>query len=666
MSAAPFLAPAKKRSLRLLIVDDSPEDVTLMAAVIERDKYAASIDHVDSPEGLRSHLATNEYDAILCDHNLRTWTAMGALEIVQSMCKDIPFVVVTGTLGDERAVQYLKDGASDYVLKDRLDRLPSVVERALREKRHRNENARLQRAIWTAKKDWERTFDAIPDSIMLLDHEFRIMRANRATAEVLNLPFSQILGKHCFELVHRDVEPPASCPFLKMKSTSRKEEAEFADPRLHKTLRAITIPLRSEDGKCGAIHVLQDLTESKRLEEALMQAQKLEAVGRLAGGVAHDFNNILSIILGYSELLQQQLLDNDKSIEYIHAIEEAVERAETVISQLLAFSRKQVLQPTVLDLNQVVLGMSEMLRHLMGEDVELVVAPVARLGMVKADPAQIEQVLMNLLVNARDATPRGGTITLATSNIDLPGSQNLGIHEDVVPGSYVVISVSDTGTGMDAETLSHLFEPFFTTKERERGTGLGLAIVYGIVKQSGGYISVQSEPGRGSIFTVYLPRTEEKAEAPTEAALPRLLRGTPATGSILLVEDEVILAKVISTVLESAGYTALQAATAQEAVEVAASYPGTIGLMLSDIVLRGEMDGTELAHTMANVRPEMKVLLMSGYSSSLNGRGRRPINQSILRKPFSVAELQARVREELSLCMQSNAAAALPKASGES
>ncbi len=647
MSNAPVLVPAAKRRVRLLIVDDSVLDAELMAAAIDREDYSPIFDHVNSPDNFRSRLLTGDYDVILCDHNLNTWMAKDALDIMQESGKQIPFVVVTGTLGDERAVQYLKDGACDYVLKERLERLPAAIGRALREKSQHDENARLQRAIWTAKKDWERTFDAIPDSIMLLDHEQRIARANRATADLLGLPFSQFLGKHCYEVVHCMSQPPASCPFQRMLLTSTKEEDEFVDSRLGKALHVIAIPLRDENGLYSAIHVIQDVTESRRLEGALRQAQKLEAVGRLAGGVAHDFNNILGVVLGYSELIQQEVADREPSSKYVQSIMGAVEQAKRVTSQLLAFSRKQVMQPRVLNLNEVVLGLSEMLHHLIGEDVELIVTPEADLGLVQADRVQIEQVLMNLVVNARDAVPKGGEIVIATTNVEIDHHQPVGMREPIAPGCYVMVSVRDTGVGMDEETMSHVFEPFYTTKEKEKGTGLGLAIVYGIVKQSSGYVGVESAPTRGSTFKIYLPRVTGVVDPASPKTTPAAVLAADHTETILLVEDEPDLSRVVSTVLDSSGYTVLRAANGEEALRIAEGYEGRIDLMLTDVVLPGSIDGTELAASLRKLRPETRLLFMSGYSDCLNGKDRDANSPPLLRKPFTVAELQSKVRELL-------------------
>jgi hypothetical protein len=294
--------------VRVLAVDDNAADVELMVAMLRRGGMSVIFEWVDSPEAYRQLIAANDYDVILSDHNLQSWTALDALQMLQQFSKDIPFVVVTGTLGDERAVEYLKEGASDYVLKDHLEKLPSAIDRAIREQTQRRENLRLQQAIRQSKEDWERTFDAISDSIIVLDRESRIVRANRATAEILDLKPEQIIGKHCFTLVHRSSCPLEACPFQRMLVSGKEEETEVTESTLDKVLHISSIPFCDEHGiSIGAIHVMRDISERKQLEEELMQSKKLEAIGRLAGGVAHDFNNILGVIVGYSELVHSRI-----------------------------------------------------------------------------------------------------------------------------------------------------------------------------------------------------------------------------------------------------------------------------------------------------------------------------------------------------------------------
>lgn len=648
MSAAAVQIPATQRPVRLLIVDDSAEDARLMASAINRSQYSVVFDHVNSPDAFRDNLENSDYDVILWDHNLTTWIAEDALDILQESGKQIPFIVITGTVGEEAAAQYLNDDASDYIPRGRFDRLPAVIERALQGQSQRKENAHLPSAIWAAKTAWEHTFDAIPDSVMLLNHDHRVVRANRAAADLFGLRRSQLIGQPCFGLLHCTSQPAIDCPFQRMVATDRKQESVFFESTLRKTFRVMTTPLRTETGTCGAIHVMQDVTESRRLEEALIQAQKLEGVGRLASGVVHDFNNILGVLLGYSELLQQQLSENNQSAKYIQPIIGAIRQAEKITGQLLAFSRKQVMQANVFDLNTVVAGLTEMLHRLIGEDIELVFTPDANPGMVKADQFQIGQVLVNLVVNARDAMPRGGRIAIAIENVYLDAQHGLQVHEEIAPGWYVSVSVTDTGTGMDGDLIAHIFEPFFTTKSADKGTGLGLSIVYGIVKQSGGYISVRSETGCGSTFTLYLPRTTETPQPRNQRSDPAKALEKNCTGTILVVEDEPDLAMVVNTVLTSAGYTILQAANGNEALRISEAHEGHIDLVLTDVGLPGDMDGTQLASSLGQLRPNTKILFMSGHSDALLDQGEDGNHRLLLQKPFSVAELRCKVLEQLS------------------
>jgi CheY-like chemotaxis protein len=370
----------------------------------------------------------------------------------------------------------------------------------------------------------------------------------------------------------------------------------------------------------------------------------MEAVGRLAGGVAHDFNNLLTAIGGYSELLQTRWGASAPGSKEIEEIRRACQRATALTRQLLAFSRRQVLEPKVLDLNAVVSRMEQMLRRLIGEDIELTTSLHPALGRVKADPSQVEQILMNLVVNARDAMPQGGRVVVETANVEL-GPSFAARHPETNPGSYVMLAVSDTGTGMDPETLAHLFEPFFTTKGPGEGTGLGLSTVYGIVKQSGGNIWAYSEPGRGSTFKIYLPRVEEAAESASETArVPPRLRGNE---TILVVEDEKIVRSLALDILKMHGYSVLEARNGTEALEVAARHSGTIHLMLTDVVMP-QMGGPELVQRLQPLRPEMRILYMSGYTGgALVQQGVLEPDTALLSKPFGVDALARKIREIL-------------------
>jgi signal transduction histidine kinase len=382
----------------------------------------------------------------------------------------------------------------------------------------------------------------------------------------------------------------------------------------------------------------------RKSEDQLRQSQKVEAIGRLAGGIAHDFNNLLTIITGYCDLLLGRMTADAPMRREIDEVNKAARRAASLTRQLLAFSRRQILEPRVLDLNGIVRETEKMLIRLIGEDIDLKILTAADLGRVKTDPGQIEQVLMNLAVNARDAMPRGGKLTIETANVDLDEAY-AGTHVSVRPGSYVRLAVSDTGTGMDRDTLAQIFEPFFTTKGPGKGTGLGLSTVYGIVKQSGGNIWVYSEPGRGTTFKIYLPRVAQAAEQPArDRRPPRMSRGTE---TILVAEDEAVLRELVRHILETSGYTVLVAADGAEAMATCDRHAGPIHLMLSDVVMP-QMGGRELAERLAAVRPDMKVLYMSGYTSdAIVHHGMLKPGTHFLQKPFTPEGLTTKVREVL-------------------
>jgi two-component system cell cycle sensor histidine kinase/response regulator CckA len=397
-------------------------------------------------------------------------------------------------------------------------------------------------------------------------------------------------------------------------------------------------------GRRVRLVVAQDVGERRQLEQQLRQSQKMEAIGRLAGGVAHDFNNLLMVIKGHTELLQSGATAPDQIARKVEQIEKAADRASALTRQLLAFSRMQVLQPHVMDLNAVVADMGRLLPRMIGEDVELVIRTTGNLGAIRADASQMGQILMNLAVNARDAMPEGGKLTIETSNADLDEAYNA-VHPVVRPGRYVLLAVSDTGIGMDAETQAHIFEPFFTTKSQGKGTGLGLATVYGVVKQSGGFIWVYSELGRGSAFKIYLPRVDEPVEdagsTQPHSDVPR------GTGTILLAEDEADVREVAREFLESGGYSVIEAQDGPEALKIAASKGVSVDLLVTDMVMPG-MTGLELAARMREKLPKLRTLYMSGYSQgAAESAAQNDSSVSLLSKPFSRWALLSAVRDLL-------------------
>jgi two-component system cell cycle sensor histidine kinase/response regulator CckA len=397
-------------------------------------------------------------------------------------------------------------------------------------------------------------------------------------------------------------------------------------------------------GKRVRLIVAQDVSERRILEQQLRQSQKMEAVGRLAGGVAHDFNNLLMVIKGHTELLRGILPPGEEYKRKIEQIDRAADRASGLTRQLLAFSRLQVLQPHVMNLNDVVNDMGRLLPRLIGEDIDLVIRTTDDLGAIRADASQMEQVIMNLAVNARDAMPEGGKLMIETSNAELDSLYS-DKHPIVRPGSYVLLSVSDTGTGMDAETQAHIFEPFFTTKAQGKGTGLGLATVYGVVKQSGGFIWVYSELGQGTTFKIYIPRVDQ----PVDRLSPTQVSSDAPRGveTILLTEDEQDVREVAREFLESGGYTVIEARDGLEAMGLVEKHHGAIDLLITDMVMPG-MTGQELASRLKEQRPGLRMLYMSGYSERAAAESMQADPSArLLAKPFSRSALLRTVHELL-------------------
>jgi PAS domain S-box-containing protein len=404
-------------------------------------------------------------------------------------------------------------------------------------------------------------------------------------------------------------------------------------------LSAEIVRLKEEDFVLAAV---TDITERQRLEQQLFQAQKMEAVGRLAGGVAHDFNNWLTPIIGYSQLLLHSMEPNDPHRREVEEIGRAGERASALASQLLAFSRKQVLQPVVVNLNEMVARMETMLRRVIAKDISLVTQLATSLDRIKADQGQIEQVLLNLALNARDAMPQGGELRIETSNVEIleePSTGRLGLSK----GRFVVLTVSDTGCGMDAETQSHIFEPFFTTKQRGKGTGLGLSTVYGIVRQSGGSIQVQSEVGKGTTFAIHFPSIGEAVEP---AAPHRDAGHATGTETILVVEDQPMVRDFVSQTLRGLGYTVFEASGGEEALSFAQAQSTPIHLLLTDVIMP-KVSGTELAARFVLRRPDCKVLYMSGYPGDGIVSARFESDPNFIQKPFTPEALARKIREVL-------------------
>jgi PAS domain S-box-containing protein len=506
---------------------------------------------------------------------------------------------------------------------------------------------RMVHRVDRAERDLENMMETVPDVIFRLDRHGRFIRWNTRLEQVTGLTSNEIQGTSAVALFADADRPLAEEAFQRALATGYAEtEAKLQS----KERNAIPYhwagsAVRHADGTVvGLTAVGRNLTEHTHLEEQLRQAQKMEAIGQLAGGIAHDFNNLLTVINGYTQLLLDELDPADSRRAHLMVIRQAGGRAASMTHQLLTFSRKQVLSPTVLDLNAVLAGMIQMLGRLLGEDITLQVHADPSLWPIKADPGQIEQVIMNLAVNARDAMPQGGRLTIETRNIQLDKLQ-ANSPADVRPGSYVLLATSDTGHGMDRATQIRIFEPFFTTKEQGKGTGLGLSTVYGIVKQSGGSIDVQSAVGQGTTFELYFPRTMETVE-PTETL--SVSEKTPrGSETILLVEDEEHVRALAAAILRPKGYTVLEAGNADEALLLCRRYDGPVHLLATDVIMPG-MSGKELADRLTALRPGVNVLFLSGYPvRSIIGQGVQVDGDHFLQKPYTPQSLLSKIREVL-------------------
>jgi two-component system, cell cycle sensor histidine kinase and response regulator CckA len=633
--------------LRVLLIEDSDNDAALLLRTLRRGGYAVTMERVETAEAMRAALARQAWDLVLSDYSLPRFTGPAALHLLQGEGIDLPFIIVSGTIGEETAVAAMKAGAHDFLMKGQLTRLLPAVARELREAAERRERRRVEARL-------AGVLDATTEAIIAVDAAQRIVLFNASAertfgytaAEVQGQPLDMLLPPQLAAAHRQHLQAFAAATEAAPRSMSerhgalvgrRKDGSEFPIEASIATL--------AQEGQTICTVFLQDVSARKQLETQLMQAQKMEAIGQLAGGIAHDFNNLLTAITGYIELALDALPLDQPAYSDLTEAQKAAQRAATLTAQLLAFARKQIIDVRVLDLNQLVLELDKLLRRVLGEHIELITQPTPGLGQVKVDPGQIEQVIVNLAVNARDAMPNGGKLMIETANTVL-GSDYAHRHAGVTPGAYVMLVISDTGSGMDAAVQGHIFEPFFTTKAPGKGTGLGLATCYGIVKQHGGHIELYSKAGYGTTFKIYLPQVEESPDP--------LLPHDPVTAVpqgtevALLVEDESLVRALVGRVLRELGYTVLEATNGEEALHTIHEYAGTpIELLITDVVMP-RMGGKALAEQLMAVYPRIKVLFVSGYATdTITHHGRLEPGTNFLSKPFTPTALAHKVREVL-------------------
>jgi len=745
--------------LRVLLIEDSDTDEKLLLRALRANWPDVELHRVEDESAMRAALATDRWDLIICDWALPKFGTLAALELLRSSGLDIPFVIVSGTIGEQAAVQAMRDGACDYVGKNDLGRLVAVVERELREGANR-------RRLREQREQNERFFNLSLDMMCVVGFDGRFKRVNLAWQHALGWTAEELLSLRWLDLVHPDDLPKTreiiaqlsshrldAVPFegryrckdgryrhlLWSAASFATEEAIYAAARditdrkeaetalrasevryralfeqspfpkwvydeeschflavndaavrrygySHDEFSAMTVAdicppeegrsrdravspsdveldgvfrHRAKDGSTFDAHVTshplalegrrsrlvvaRDVTETRKLEDQLRQAQKMEAIGSLAGGIAHDFNNILSVVLSYTSMLLQDGCTDDTVRGDLEEVHKAGMRATELTRQLLAFSRRQVLQPSVVDVGAILRGMEKMLRRLLREDVELDLVLPAEAGTVLVDSSQLEQVIMNLAINARDAMPNGGRLTIAVTHVDVdaPLTQQ---RPGLALGPHVLLTVADEGTGIDSATRQHIFEPFFTTKGQGQGTGLGLSTVLGIVEQSGGQIWLESEPGHGAAFTVCFPRKDSAGLRPLEASASPMKRGS---ATVLLVEDEEQVRTLASSILRRQGYQVLEAENGGEALLLCEQHEGSIDILVSDVVMK-HINGPQLAERLAAIRPDMRVLFMSGYTDDLIARyGVLSPDVAFLQKPLTPIKLLRKVEDVL-------------------
>ncbi len=635
---------------RVLVVDDVADHAEMVAQFVRLvDTFAdAAVEVVDSYENALSAFDRSSFDLAFFDYWLGDHDGLALLREIRRRGIDTPVVILTSRGAEDVAVAAMRAGAADYLSKAHLS--VSTLGRTMRhalalalEERHRRQ---AQAARQASEERFRALVENISDVLILADAEGRISWVTPSSERFLGWSPEETADRLLLELVHADdreglrgtMREVVEQPGLPVRFELRLPHTDGS----WRVFEAIGVN-RLADPSVGAVVISsRDVTENRRIEDHFRQSVKLEAVGRLAGGVAHDFNNLLTAILGYANLMLEEMPEDDWFRADVEAIRVAGERAASLTRQLLAFSRRQMLQPQVVDVNTLVTQLERMLRRLIQEDVDLAIALAADLPAVWVDPGVFEQVLINLAVNARDAMPRGGRMTIETAAVELDNAY-VDRHLSVAPGPYVMLAVSDTGEGMDEATRARVFDPFFTTKEQGKGLGLGLATVYGMVKQSDGYIWVYSEPGHGTVFKVYLPVAAAPADGAGTAEDPSRVRGLE---TVLLVEDGDTVRALAVEVLRRHGYRVLEAENGLDALSVAAQHDGPIHLMVSDLVMP-HLSGHELASRLAEVRPDMRVLFMSGYTEHAAVHRDLTAGAAFLQKPFAPDRFARKVRTVL-------------------
>jgi two-component system cell cycle sensor histidine kinase/response regulator CckA len=633
--------------LRLLYLEDEPGDVEIALRELQKSHIDFEVERVATREQFAGKLREKAFDIILSDYRLPGWTGLDAFSLIKEYGLDIPFVLVTGTLGEQLAVECIKHGVTDYVLKDQLARLPVAIRQAQDAKLMREAESRAVQALRESEARYRGLVNNATYGMYWVTIDGALLSVNPALARMLGFDSTEeLLALGSSDALFRDPALRDRLLLEYMNSGRVESMAEWKckDGKIihvHLNGRRTTNPKHLIE--CIEV-IVEDFTEKIALEKQLVQAQKFEAIGQLAGGIAHDFNNMIGAIIGWADLGMEETDPASRPHRHFEKMRQQADRAAALTRQLLAFARRQILEPRNIDLNHTVTETLSLLEKVIGSNVEIKSTLAPDLALVSADPSQVEQILMNLCFNARDAMPQGGLLSIETGNT-LFDDEYCAIQPLARPGRYSMLSVSDTGTGMDAATLDRIFEPFFTTKELGKGTGLGLAMVYGIVGQHGGFVHVYSEPGVGSAFRVYFPISSETVKTPERAPDTRPVRG--GTETILIAEDHEGLREIARETLANLGYHVIVASDGEEALREFQDPRNHVDLLLMDVVLP-KLGGPQAYARMCETRPDIPAIFATGYGADIKLlRQARQRGLPILQKPYAPRDLARKVRETL-------------------
>ncbi len=635
-------------ALRTLILEDSKDDTALLLLELERGGFHPVHERVDTAEAMRAALERHTWDVILADYRMPNFNALTALSILKEGKKDIPFIIVSGSIGEETATAAMRAGANDYLMKDNLTRLSETVRRELKEAANRATLRRMEASLRESEEKYRRFFEEDLSANFGATPDGNILVCNPSFVRMFGFGSMEEAASHNL----KSLFPDAGTWDHFIDALRQKRNLQWCEIELRRRDGTRVDAIANVVGRFDAQEKLVrfkgyffDNTERKTLERQLFQSRKMESLGRLASGIAHDFNNVLTGILGYTDLSLLKIDETHPLHTNLTHIRQLVWRASKMIRQLLTFGRRQVLEPTSLNLNMVLSDLLPLLEKVLSEEIEMAFLPDPNLKNVHADLSQIEQVILNLCVNARDAMPTGGRLILQTKNISLTES-DIRDTPFMHPGDYVLLTVSDTGIGMDEKIIERIFDPFFSTKEPDQGTGLGLSIVHGIVGQHGGWITVGSQVGKGSTFKIFLPAIEKAQRAapghePATRPMPR------RSEKILIVEDDPLLRTVFQRSLEERGHSVLLAENGEEGLHQIKQKIASVSLIISDLVMP-KMNGRGFYEQVQKIRPGTKFLFISGYTDLPTNQDWLKKNRlPLLLKPFSPADLVTRVHDLL-------------------